>query len=863
MLSTEGRIRKKLLLVEDEALIALAEKIALEEYGYDIVTVGSGERAIDAVTGGIDADLVLMDIDLGAGMDGTRAAARILELRDLPILFLSSHTEPGIVERTEAITSYGYVVKNSSITVLDASIKMAFKLFQANRNTQESERKQNSLIANISDVITILDRDGVSRYASSNVRRWFGWEVEEIVGSRALDNVHQDDRAASRDLLDRLVSSADGTSAAAEVRILCKDGAYKWIEINLVNMLGDPVVRGILGNYHDISDRKRVEQENQFERRFAEQLLESLPGIFYLYAYPELRLMRWNRNHEALLGFEPGEMQNRSIFEWHVPGSEEAVRTAVDAAMEKGVNKIEAQLVAKDGRLVPFLLTGVPFESDGRRYLMGIGIELGEYKRIESELQESRSRLAALFGAMAEMTVLHELVFDERGRPADYRILDCNDAFTRIMGIPREAAVGRLGSEVYGESPAPHLKEYAEVGIAGKPYQYSTYYAPMNKHFFISVVSPGRNQFATITTDITALKEAEAKLQLQVKEYEAVNEGLRSTTEELRRSHEQLARGAEELDRYFANSLDLLCIADTDGYFLRLNPEWETVLGYRTEDLEGRRFLDFVHPEDLAGTLEAVSALYSQQRILAFENRYRAKDGTYRWIEWRSQPNGRLIYASARDVTERKRTEQDLKRQIEEKEILLKEVHHRIKNNLASIEALVSLQGNAVRDTEAKEALEDTLGRIGSMRILYEKLLGGEQYATSSVRGYLESLAVSLSEALAPPPGISILSAVEDFPLPPEKLFPLGIIVNELVTNAIKYAFLGRDHGNVDIRLSKSDSIATLEIRDDGNGLPRESLPENAGGFGLTLVRMLSEQLRGEFSVESAGGTRAILKFPV
>ena len=171
MLSADGRPRKKLLLVEDEALIALAEKAALERRGYDVVTVGSGEQAIEAMAGGIDADLVLMDVDLGAGMDGTRAAARILELRELPIVFLSSHTEPRIVERTEAITSYGYVVKNSTITVLDASIKMAFKLFEANRKTQESERKQNALIANISDVIAIMDRDGITRYTSTNVRR--------------------------------------------------------------------------------------------------------------------------------------------------------------------------------------------------------------------------------------------------------------------------------------------------------------------------------------------------------------------------------------------------------------------------------------------------------------------------------------------------------------------------------------------------------------------------------------------------------------------------------------------------------------------------------------------------------------------
>jgi PAS domain S-box-containing protein len=104
-------------------------------------------------------------------------------------------------------------------------------------------------------------------------------------------------------------------------------------------------------------------------------------------------------------------------------------------------------------------------------------------------------------------------------------------------------------------------------------------------------------------------------------------------------------------------SLDLLCIANIEGRFLRLNPEWERVLGYGIEQLLGQRFLDFVHPEDLESTLASMSQLDRQQLVLNFENRYRCKDGSYRWIEWHSQPHGSLIYAVARDVTERRAAE--------------------------------------------------------------------------------------------------------------------------------------------------------------------------------------------------------------
>jgi PAS domain S-box-containing protein len=116
----------------------------------------------------------------------------------------------------------------------------------------------------------------------------------------------------------------------------------------------------------------------------------------------------------------------------------------------------------------------------------------------------------------------------------------------------------------------------------------------------------------------------------------------------------------EELEQLFNLTLDLLCIANTDGYFLRLNPSWERNLGYSREELMAKRFLDFVHPDDLDRTHKAVSTLASQQRVIYFENRYRCKDGTYRWLEWTSAPAGDLIYAAARDVTERKQAEEAL-----------------------------------------------------------------------------------------------------------------------------------------------------------------------------------------------------------
>jgi len=121
-----------------------------------------------------------------------------------------------------------------------------------------------------------------------------------------------------------------------------------------------------------------------------------------------------------------------------------------------------------------------------------------------------------------------------------------------------------------------------------------------------------------------------------------------------------LRQKSKELDQFFNVSIDLLCIANTDGRLLRLNPVWESALGYSQKELLTQKYLDFVHPDDVVSTQGAIATLASQQRVVQFENRYRCQDGTYRWLEWSAAPVGNLIFAVARDVTERRRAKLEI-----------------------------------------------------------------------------------------------------------------------------------------------------------------------------------------------------------
>ncbi len=162
--SNLSETQKTILLVEDQAFIAMSETRSLQTEGYLVRHAFTGERAIELMDEDAGIDLVLMDIDLGKGIDGTEAARRILEDHDVPVVFLSAHTESDIVARTEGITNYGYIVKNLGTTVLFAAIKMAFKLHLAHRRLEDSEAHYRSLFDATSTAVLEEDFSAAKDY---------------------------------------------------------------------------------------------------------------------------------------------------------------------------------------------------------------------------------------------------------------------------------------------------------------------------------------------------------------------------------------------------------------------------------------------------------------------------------------------------------------------------------------------------------------------------------------------------------------------------------------------------------------------------------------------------------------------------
>ena len=211
--------------------------------------------------------------------------------------------------------------------------------------------------------------------------------------------------------------------------------------------------------------------------------------------------------------------------------------------------------------------------------------------------------------------------------------------------------------------------------------------------------------------------------------------------------------------------------------------------------------------------------------------------------------------------SDKKAAEKKINALLEEKELILREVHHRIKNNMFTIYGLILLQAESITDPEAKKALDNTANRVQAMMALYEELFLSGNYSEVSTKNYLPLLVEKIISNFPNRSIVKLNLAIDECHIDPKKLSSLGLILNELLTNIMKYAFTGRDSGVINVILRNNSNKILLTIEDNGSGMPEEIDFKNSTGFGLTMVEMLTNQLDGTISFVKSTGTKIILEF--
>jgi PAS domain S-box-containing protein len=538
------------------------------------------------------------------------------------------------------------------------------------------------------------------------------------------------------------------------------------------------------------------------------------------------RVTLMNPVAEQLTGWSLAEARGRPVEEVFNIISESTRQPAV-IPVKKVLATGEIQelanhtaLIARNGAERSIADSAAPIRDDGGR-LLGVVLvfrDVTEAAAARKSLHESETRYRTLFESIEQGLCIIEMLFDEQDRPVDYRFLEVNPAFEKHTGL--KDAVGRRMKEL-----APIEQEWVEtlarVGLTGEPVYYQNRAAALDRAFDIHAFrfgDPARRQVAVLFSNITERYRAQA-----------------------------------ELDRFFQLSLDFLCIASADGTFRRASPGITEILGWSVEEFLAQPYLEQVHPDDREATRREVERqLASGEKVFNFENRYRHKDGSWRTLSWRSTPYGDLMYATARDVTEARRAEQQvitlnrvlsqhaaqLEAANKELESFSYSVSHDLRAPLRHVQGYVGMltrEAGPVLSEKAQHYLKTIADAGREMGELIDDLLAFSRMGRTEMREQTVDLAAMVEDvraALEPAgQGRDIRWTIGLLPAVRGDSAMLRMVLMNLLGNAVKYT---RKRATAEIEIAcigGEEGRLVFRVKDNGAGFDMKYADKLFGVF--------------------------------
>ena len=383
--------------------------------------------------------------------------------------------------------------------------------------------------------------------------------------------------------------------------------------------------------------------------------------------------------------------------------------------------------------------------------------------------------------------------------------------------------------------------------------------------------------------DISQLKTAEEELKEHMDNLEIT---VKNRTDELIhanellkteiKEHKKMEKALSESEKRYSLTLDAINdglwdwdISSGDVFF---SDNYYKMLGYNPGEFPANYYSWrlLVHPDDIDSLEKQLQK--SVKSGIGFEIDLRIKTKSGKWldvstrgkeIEKDSTGNPTRIVGTLRDRTERVNTEKKIKESLEEKEMLLKEIHHRVKNNLMIISSLLNLQSSYIKDKASQDVFKESQNRAQSMALIHEKLYQSTDLKSIDFGEYISTLATKLFHTYnADPRLIKLKINAENILLDINTAIPLGLIVNELITNSLKYAFPDGKPGKINVDFHPKDHHYEFIVKDNGIGFPEDIDFKKTDSLGLLIVNSLTDQIDGEITLDKNNGTEFKIKFP-
>ena len=848
--------KKRILLVEDEPLIALAKRRMLESAGYYVGVAHSGEEALERFTAAPIPDLILMDIDLGRGIDGTETAQRILEDHNVPIVFLSSHTEPEIVALTEKITSYGYVQKTTEDAVLLASIRMAFELWEAHQKIVESESLHANLFEQVPGAIYQYRffPDGSSCFPMASRNIWLVYEVtpEEVRedATPVFQRIHPDD-------FDAVVASITRSYETLEdweddYRVILPSRGERWLRGQAKpEQLADGSVlwHGFITDITDITYYKEMESRIVEERRRMAAILEGTNVGTWEWNV-QTGQTGFNERWAEMIGYTLKELSPVSIETWQrfthpddLKISEQALNDHFQG--KSGYYDVEVRMRHADGHWVWVHDRGKVASStaDGKpEWIYGTHQDISETKLREQALADTNRKLErseTRYRSLFENSSSVMLIID----PTDGRILQANPSAERFYGWTAEDLTSMRIQEINQDLDADVQKSMTAARTQERNVFYFQHRTASGSIRDVEVYSSpiqweGKDVLHSIIHDITdrvALEAERAKLSTAVE-----------------------------------HSANAVVVTDVNGLIEYANPRFTELTGYSVAEVVGKKTSIM---NSLVHTKEDYAELW--QTILS-GNTYRTtfhnqkKSGERYWESSSIAPiqtsSGRItnFVKIAEDVTEQMEREQllqetadKLQEAVVRQETLMAELNHRVKNNLAMVTSLLRLENDRLGDSAD---LTDILTRVATITAIHQQLQESRTYDTVDLRPYITQV---VSNAISAHPSAEVVLKLDNITIPTKTATTLGLIMNEIATNAVKYGFNEDEPARFSVTSQCKGSFCEISVTNSGNPFPEDVNLEDTPSLGLRLVSMLTSQLGGEVSLRRTPQPVYTIRFPL
>lgn len=748
------------------------------------------------------------------------------------------------------------------------------EVIEQKQKLAEKERRVSTLLNNLPGMAYRCKPDSsrTMEFVSSKSQKVIGYKPEEIIYNSEVsffDLIHPDFKGhIHQELIDKITTQQ---SYEYEYKIVTKDGSEKWISEQgecIYDKKGELIA--LEGFITDITTRKESERKLHESEKNYKQLVDNSP--FGIIIHNEGKVHYVNNRVLEILDEENEQELSRNLFHYlkksyHQKTLERTAKVLQDGEIpftemklsrRGGKDPIDIEVksnktIFKGKEMIQTAIRDITsvkdFEKQRLRAELAEEINMTLEREIvkrcqtEEELKQTQELNNSIINSALDMILTSD---------NDGKIVTVSPSAEEIFGYTAEEIMHKGIDVLYAskEQLAIVEKELLETGkFQGEVKNVSKDGTEFTCYLSASILKDSKgNQIGTmgVSRDISDLKEARQKLRKQTSKLEAIiegssnlmiytlNENLQITS--MNKRMEQFLKERFEVDVELGNNIiDLLRPYVREEHLPRLRNSFLIAFKGKYQQFEG--FMEFEGKERKTWMQTFVNPVRSDSYVIS------------------------EVSCLTYEITDTKESEGRLRESLREKEVLLKEVHHRVKNNLQVISSILNLQSSYVKDNNTLNILRESQNRIKSMSFIHESLYQNTNFSSIKFPEYIENLSRNLVQTYAFDRNIEILFELDAVEVSLDQAIPCGLILNELISNALKYAFIGKNSGQIRIHLSEENQKVLITVQDNGIGMPIDYDIEEADSLGLQLVYTLIEQLDGEIQVTVEKGTKYLITF--